>query len=192
VQARPCHRHAAWSRALTCPAPPSRSRGSRGWALPCAKVSRGTPESKGENQFPFPFFSRAAGEGDVCPQPGFQSEGRPGDAATAGCRAAVTPAAQSKTGYHQLGSAPRGRSKGQPPACTQHREVLIRQGVIKKQVHPAVSCLPERDENQINKLSQLLSPHSHSVYLLFSLLSLPLPSHMKKAKLFVYLLHSPL
>lgn len=72
------------------------------------------------------------------------------------------------------------------------RAVLIRQGLITQRAYPAVSCLPEQDGNQINKLSQLMSPHSHSVYLLLSLLSLLLPSHMKKAKLFVYLPCSPL
>lgn len=103
-------------------------------------------------------------------------EGR-SDAAAAGHGGMVTP----DTG-----------GRGDSKVVAGARAALIRQGLITQRAYPAVSCLPEQDGNQINKLSQLVSPHSHSVYLVLSLLSLLLPSHMKKAKLFVYLPCSPL
>lgn len=46
----------------------------------------------------------------------------------------------------------------------------------------AEQCLPEWDRNQTNRLSQLMSPHSHLVCLLRSLLSLLLSSHVKTVK----------
>lgn len=83
------------------------------------------------------------------------------------------------------GRAARGSLQHGAGPRTCYRETLSSQRVIIKQVHSDVGFW-KWVWNQINKLSQLLSPHSHSVYLLFSLLSLLLPSHMKKIVICLY------
>lgn len=174
---RPCLPHTASPGAAACPAPapaPSPPR-SHGRPPPRTKVPRGTSASGGENQFPFPFRNKPAGEGGTFPQPSFRTEGRQADAATAGCKDTATPAALmepiggrpdglSSSRWEQAEGAAPGRwcwqagQRGAAPGTErgpgpQGEVMLIRQGAIKKQIRPAVSCLPEWDGNQINKLS---------------------------------------
>lgn len=109
TKASPCLLRTALPRALTCPAPPPSSP-TFPW-VPSAwdqGVQRDIPVRRRgeggwrEKQFPFPFCTKPAGEGDTFPQPGFQTEGRQGDTARAGCKVTVTP------------SAPTEQNAGQP------------------------------------------------------------------------------